>query len=163
MKRILLFCGSLLLLTILTAVIMGNSRWHLERNVHNGKPAGKLSHVEYSLFLDEAQRQWILLPQNMNAFHQPKQPVAAPPTPYEKAMQGYKVTYDPNNPNLKFLSEDGRGGSLEAILQPDGNYLESGPQLATYNYGHPDGLWGIIEHTLWDVLPHFANGNYRVP
>ena len=53
------------------------------------------------------------------------------------------------------------GGSHEAILQPNGVYLTTGPKKATYNYGHPEGVIGIVKHIILDVIPHFANSNYK--
>jgi hypothetical protein len=138
---------------------MGQSSWHLDRNKLNALPTGKLTLKQDNLYHDEAGRSWVLLPARMNAFHQPNGPVPTPAKPYGAAVSN--VDYDPNNPNLKFLSVTKDGGSLEAILQPDGTYLTSGPQQGTYNYGHPTGFRGMLKHALWDVLPHLMNGNYR--
>ncbi len=82
-----------------------------------------------------------------------------PDNPY----RGLKLSqaYDPKNPNLKFLSKTANGGSYEAILQPNGEYLTEGKKKGTYNYGHPDGLWGSLKHTFFDVIPHFVNSNYK--
>lgn len=159
MKRRLIILSTLLSALLITCWIMGQSSWHLDRNRYNALPEGKLTLVKDSLYEDAGGREWILLPASMNAFHQPDHPVAAPARPYGDAVTS--IPYDKDNPNLKFLSMTGEGGSLEAILQPDGTYLTTGPQQGTYNYGHPAGFWGIARHTVWDVLPHFANGAYR--
>jgi len=120
-----------------------------------------LTLVKDTLYQDADRRQWVRLPAHMNTFHQPGHSVAAPAQPYGSAIDTLTFAYEADNPNLKFLSKTENGGSLEAILQPNGNYLTTGPQLGTYNYGHPDGLGGMLRHTIWDVLPHFANGNYE--
>ena len=82
-----------------------------------------------------------------------------PANPYPN-LRG-AVEFDPGNSNLKFLSVNNTGGSHEAILQPDGTFLTTGPKQGTYNYGHPSGLWGSIKHTFFDVIPHFINANYK--
>jgi hypothetical protein len=164
MKRLLVTFFSLLIFLLAVVWTMGQSRWHLNRNEFNDKPAGILTLMNDSLYQDTKGREWVRLPHHMNAFHQPDQPVAAPAAkPYGNSLDSLSIAYEPENPNLKLLSQTEDGGSMEAILQPDGTYLETGPLLGTYNYGHPEGFWGIVKHTLWDVLPHFANGNYRVP
>lgn len=154
---------SLLVLLLAACWFMGQSSWHLDRNVHNDLPAGVLTLEKDMLYKDASGREWVRLPTHMNAFHQPKAPVVAPAQPYGNAISKLTFKYEANNPNLKFLSKTADGGSLEAILQPDGTYLVTGPQFGTYNYGHPQGFWGLVRHTVWDVLPHFANSNYRIP
>ncbi|WP_020568667.1 hypothetical protein [Neolewinella persica] len=163
MKRRLTTFFSLLVFLLAIIWTMGQSRWHLNRNDYNEKPTGTLVVVKDSLYQDTKGREWIRLPHHMNAFHQPANPIPAPAKPYGTALDTLNFTYEPDNPNLKLLSKTEDGGSMEAILQPDGTYLEEGPLLGTYNYGHPEGFRGIVEHTLWDVIPHFANANYRVP
>lgn len=159
-RRLITFLG---LLVFFLAVIwtMGQSRWHLNRNAFNDKPTGQLTLVKDTLYQDTEGREWIRLPAHMNALHQPKGIVTEPAQPYGKALSVLNFSYDPEASNLKFLSITEDGGSMEAILQPDGTYLETGPLFGTYNYGHPEGFWGIVKHTVWDVLPHFANANYR--
>ena len=102
---------------------------------------------------------WELQPAIKNKFHQPGHEVPKPDNPY-LGLQLQK-DYDPKNPNLKFLSKTPDGGSYEVILQPDGKYLTEGKKMGTYNYGHPDGLWGMLKHTFLDVIPHFVNSNYK--
>ena len=162
MKRRLTITFSLLVLFLAACWAMGQSRWHLDRNARNALPTGTLTLKQGMLYEDTTGREWIRLPAHMNAFHQPKKPVAAPPQPYGDAISKLTFEYEADNPNLKFLSKTEDGGSFEAILQTDGTYLETGPHLGTYNYGHPQGAWGMVRHAVWDVLPHFANGNYRV-
>lgn len=157
MKTILITCIIFLLLGILW--LTGHSEWHLNRNQHNQLPKGKLVHQQGDLYLDEAQQTWVLQPSIKNKFHQPNEAIIAPSTPYPNLDA--IIDYDPNNPNLKFLCETDKGGSFEAILQPNGEYLTSGPKLGTYNYGHPSGLWGSIKHVFLDVLPHFVSGDYH--
>ena len=163
MKHFLTITFGLLIVFFAVCWTMGQSNWHLDRNAYNDLPAGKLTLVKDSLYRDTSDRKWIRLPAHMNAFHQPDHPVTAPTQPYGGAITPLTSAYEPDKPNLKFLSKTVDGGSFEAILQPDGTYLETGPQLGTYNYGHPQGIWGMVRHTVWDVLPHFANGDYRVP
>jgi hypothetical protein len=163
MKRRITIFFSLVIFFLAVWWTMGQSRWHLDRNAYNDKPTGQLILVKDTLYRDTEDREWIRLPASMNALHQPKDTVAKPAPPYGNALSKLNFSYDPRASNLKFLCKTEDGGSMEAILQPNGNYLESGPLFGTYNYGHPEGLWGIIKHTVWDVLPHFANGNYRDP
>jgi len=163
MKRRLTILFGLLVFLLAVVWTMGQSRWHLDRNAYNGIPKGQLTLVKDTLYRDTEDREWIRLPARMNALHQPKGSIAKPAIPYGNALSKLNFAYAPNASNLKFLSITEDGGSMEAILQPDGTYLESGPLFGTYNYGHPEGFWGIVKHTVWDVLPHFANGNYRDP
>lgn len=160
-RRIIISTFSILFSFLAVCWAMGQSDWHLERNAHNDLPTGVLTLKNDMLYSDSSGREWVRLPSHMNAFHQPGHPVAAPSQPYGNAINKLTFEYEPNNPNLKLLSKTSDGGSLEAILQPDGTYLETGPQLGTYNYGHPEGLLGFVRHTIWDVLPHFANSHYR--
>lgn len=161
MRRFLTITFCLLLFLIVACLVMGQSRWHIERNALNELPSGKLTLVKDTLYKDANDREWVRLPASMNAFHQPGYAIEAPTPLYGDTISPITFAYDAENPNLKFLSKTPDGGSFEAILQPDGTYLETGPQLGTYNYGHPEGIRGMLSHTLWDVLPHFANGNYK--
>ncbi|GLR16685.1 eCIS core domain-containing protein [Portibacter lacus] len=143
------------------AAIYSTTDDHRERNVQNRFPAGILrdsvtgvtGSYEYveggsNLYLDDENREWRLLSDAKNVFHQP-----------EGAPSGF-------SPNKKFLSFDTRGGSFEAILQPnpDGtytnNWLNSGDRQGTYNYYDPDTA--PVGHVLYDVLPHMVpgGGNY---
>ena len=96
-------------------------------------------------------------------------PGQSPPGPEWEKQPDWKNEFhqpdnvDPDNPfpNKKYLLPDETGGSSEAILQPDGSYLTSGPKQGTYNYYHPEGFWGNTGHVLWDVLPHFFNDDYE--
>lgn len=159
MNRRLRFLLATIVLLLITVWFMGQSQWHLDRNQYNVLPQGKLTQVQDTLYQDSIGRTWIRLPASMNAFHQPGGSVAAPSEPYKDAVT--PLPYDEDNPNLKFLSPLENGESMEAILQPDGTYLTTGPKQGTYNYGHPVGFVGLVKHTVWDVLPHFANGKYR--
>lgn len=126
---------------------------HVDRNRFNVLPTGKLVPIgdadpgfnyrdgHSNSYRDAAGLVWELLPDSMNEFHQP--PGATKPYP-----------------NKKLLHRDSSGGSSEAIRQPDGSYLTTGPQRGTYNFVHPDGLWSNIGHGLRDILPHFVNDDY---
>ncbi len=139
---------------------MGNSGWHLNRNQHNKLPKGELKKViEDKMYKDDNGLLWELQPAIKNKFHQPGGEVEKPENPYPKVDQ--ELDFDPKNPNLKFLSKTKDGGSYEAIMQPKGEYLTKGKKQGTYNYGHPDGLWGSLKHTIFDVIPHFVNSNYK--
>ena len=141
-------------------LILGNSDWHLNRNKHNKFPKGALKPTSKKDFYeDENGLIWELQPSIKNKFHQPGHEVPKPDNPY-LGLQLQK-DYDPKNPNLKFLCKTPDGGSYEVILQPNGEYLTEGKKMGTYNYGHPDGLWGMLKHTFLDVIPHFVNSNYK--
>ena len=144
---------------ILIAWFIGESDWHLDRNKHNKLPVGNLIKVEKSIYKDDNGTVWELQPHIKNKFHQPDEESEVVKNPYPNV--GDELEFDTKNPNLKFLSELENGGSYEAILQPNGEYLTSGIKQGTYNYGHPSGFWGSVKHTFLDVIPHFANGNYK--
>jgi hypothetical protein len=84
---------------------------------------------------------------------------SSPRTPTKKVVSG--LAFNPQTPNWKLLSRTEDGGSHEAILQPNGKYLTTGPKRGTYNYGHPDGLVGMVKHAIYDVIPHFFNTHYE--
>jgi len=135
--------------------------WHVNRNTHNVLPTGKLTLVAANTYQDEQQLIWELQPQQLNIFHQPEHPIEHLKNAYPNLNQ--KPVLDLHNPNLKLLSKTGNGASYEAILQPNGSYLTTGPTQGTYNYGHPAGFIGITKHTLLDVIPHFINAHYQLP
>jgi len=150
----------LILIVIVAFWIMGNSDWHLDRNKHNKLPEGNLKTiVKHETYEDENKLIWELQPAIKNKFHQPDHEVEMVDNPYPNLE--YTKPFDTKNPNLKFLSETPNGGSYEVIIQPDGTYLTEGKKMGTYNYGHPDGLLGSLKHTLYDVIPHFVNSNYK--
>ena len=157
-KKIIMVGGAL---AAFYMVLWGVSRsdWHLKRNRNNTLPEGRLLKVKDSLYIDEKGTGWILQPHRMNVFHQPDSvPVSAIPKPYPDMNP--PPDFDPYHPNLKFLSPDERGGSREAILQPDGSFLVIGSKQGTYNYAHPAGFFGMVKHTLLDVIPHFFSSDY---
>jgi hypothetical protein len=148
-----------LLACTIAVFFMGHSDWHLERNVHNVLPKGTLSNSDSNVYTDGAGITWILQPHSKNIFHQPDTVATAPENPYPNLSSAPE--FDSENPNLKFLSEDGTGGSYEAILQPNGTWLTAGVLQGTYNFGHPSGLWGSVKHFFVDMLPGFVNSEYR--
>lgn len=151
----------ILILLFGTAVfLMGQSKWHLQRNFRNQLPKGKLTLKSGQTYLDEAKLEWERQPHIKNKFHQPNDPVTPIGNPYSIIIDT-SLQMDINNPNLKFLCKLEEGGSYEAILQPDGQYLVDGKKQGTFNYGHPSGLWGMLKHALLDVLPHFVNADYE--
>lgn len=154
----------LLLLLVLvfgmSIYFMGQSKWHLQRNQKNQLPSGKLTLQAAPIYLDEAGLQWERQSHIKNKFHQADGPAEAIPNPYPNVVNE-NLEMDVNNANLKFLCPLKNGGSYEAILQPDGQYLTEGIKQGTYNYGHPSGLGGMLKHTLWDVIPHFVNLDYE--
>lgn len=116
---------------------------------------------EGNFYKDEAGLIWELQPNSKNIFHQPDQtPVPAPPIPVPYPNILPALNYNPDYPNLKFLSLDGKGGSFEGILQPDGTYLIKGKKQGTFNYANPLGFWGYFKHAVLDVIPHLFNSNY---
>lgn len=150
----------LLVLTILILSIWGlsNGSWHTARNDYNLFPVSGLTHLQDNIYLDTLGIRWELQPHSMNTFHQPVEPIEFTGIPYAPVLTG--VEYDPEYPNLKFLSVDDEGGSYEAILQPNGQFLNTGPLLGTYNYCHPEGFFGKIGHGILDVIPHLFCGTY---
>ncbi|WP_367390292.1 hypothetical protein [Lewinella sp. LCG006] len=156
MKMIGLIVVVLLMVTLWWA---GYSDWHLNRNQHNLLPMGQLVQVVGTTYQDSNGRRWELQPASKNIFHQPDEtPVSLPNLPYPN-LAGAPIA-DAMNPNLKFLSPTGKGGSYEAIMQPNGDYLVEAPKMGTYNYGHPSGIWGSLKHVVLDVAPHFICGDY---
>jgi len=148
-----------ILFFLLIIGLISHGDWHLKRNKQNILPKGKLTQIEGEMYLDEAKLKWILQPNSKNFFHQPDQtPVPPIPIPYPNVFPQLK--YDPDYPNLKFLSSDGEGGSYEAIMQPDGTYLIIGKKQGTYNYSDPTGFMGYFKHIFLDVIPHFFTSDY---
>lgn len=156
----------LALLSILVLLLgifwfMGQSDWHLHRNKHNIEPQGGLKQLSEKVFTDDIGRMWERQPAIKNKFHQPAagEEMGVLDHPYPN-VEG-EIEFDSANPNVKFLSLSGDGGSYEAILQPNGAYLLEGGKKGTYNYGHPEGLRGTLKHVVWDVIPHFINADYK--
>lgn len=156
MKKILLI---LVLVLIAALWIVSRSDWHVKRNKHNKLPVGNLKQVKGDTYQDEEGLTWELQPQIKNKFHQPKQASEMIESPYTNIDP--PPAFDKKNPNLKFLCKDDRGGSYEAILQPDGKYLTTGSKQGTYNYSNPSGFFGSLKHFFLDVLPHFFNSKYK--
>ena len=149
----------ILVILVLAFLVFGNSSWHLDRNKFNKIPSGYLKHLKGMIYVDEIGLFWELQDQKKNLFHQPDHEVESINNPYPNVEGGFEL--DTKNPNLKFLCKNGTGGSFEAILQPDGEYLTTGVKQGTFNYGHPEGFWGSFKHALLDVIPHFINARYR--
>jgi hypothetical protein len=149
------------LLIITGLMILSNGDWHLKRNKLNKLPKGILALKKGTIYTDQDGLNWELQAHSKNIFHQPDiTPVPAPPIPVPYPDVEPALKYDPDFPNLKFLSLDGKGGSYECILQPDGLFLIIGKKQGTYNYSNPSGVWGYTKHAFLDVLPHFFNSNY---
>jgi hypothetical protein len=160
MKKTVSVLIGLFLLFIFIGVL-SHGDWHLKRNKHNRLPKGKLTQTDGQKYFDEAGLTWILQANSKNIFHQPdKLPQPAPRIPLLYPNVSPSLDYDPNYPNLKFLSPDGKGASFEAILQPDGTFLINGKKQGTYNYSDPTGFMGYLEHVLLDVIPHFFSSDY---
>lgn len=155
------FAVLLIITIVIGLMVVSCGEWHLKRNKRNKLPKGTLTLQNGAIYMDEAGLSWELQPHSKNIFHQPENtPVPAPPISVPYPNVDPALNYDADYPNLKFLSLDGKGGSYECILQPDGSYLITGKKQGTYNYSNPSGLWGYIKHGLLDVLPHFFNSNY---
>lgn len=148
----------LIVILVASLWMMGQSDWHLNRNKHNKLPEGRLNHLKDNSYEDEVGLIWELQPTIKNLFHQPDQEIQIPVNPYANVTGAPEI--DPKNPNLKFLSVTETGGSYEAILQPNGDYLITGKKKGTYNYGHPDGFFGNTKHVFFDIIPHFINSKY---
>ena len=161
MKK-LIYTGSGIFLFLVIMGVASRGDWHLKRNKRNKLPKGKLKLIDSDKYQDESGRVWILQPDSKNLFHQPAHtPVPAPDHSvlYPNIIPPPK--YNPDYPNLKFLSPDGHGGSYEAIIQPDGSFLLTGKKQGTYNYSDPSGLWGYTKHIFLDVLPHLFSADYK--
>jgi hypothetical protein len=129
---------------------------HLHRNRFNVLPTGALTPLgdasptfvyqegHSNEYRDAAGLLWELQPDWKSKYHQPP---------------GHETSAHPY-PNKKFLHRDASGGSSEAILQPDGTYLTTGPLRGTYNYTDPTSLLGWPGHFLWDILPHYGSQDY---
>ena len=133
--------------------------WHTARNKFNQLPAGNLKHIKDSLFIDSNSDRWILQPHSANIFHQSYEIPLKIELPYPN-ISNRQFEYDPNHPNLKFLQTDYTGGSKEAILQPNGKWLNAGSKMGTFNYSDPTGFWGTLGHGIFDVLPHIFSSDY---
>ena len=144
---------------IIIYVVICQFSWHLNRNVHNILPKGKLMLINANIYQDENDLIWELQPHLMNVFHQPDEIAESRETPYPNMDKPPQLNIE--NPNLKLLRLTNDGESHEAILQPNGDYLTTGPKKSTYNYGHPKGVIGMIKHIILDVFPHFINSNYK--
>ena len=156
-KIVFIVFGLFAILTIIALLSEGN--WHLKRNRNNKLPTGELTKTDGNNYVDEAKLNWILQPNSRNIFHQPDNiPVQSPSTAYPNVSPQLK--YEPNYPNLKFLSPNENGGSYEAILQPDGTYLITGKKQGTFNYSDPTGFFGFSKHIIMDVIPHFFSFDY---
>ncbi len=149
----------LIFILFVSILIIGHSDWHLNRNKHNKLPEGRLKHLKDDIYTDETGLIWELKPHIKNKFHQPDQESEMVNNPYPNV--GGTLTFDPENPYLKFLSKIDNNGSYEAILQPNGKYLTEGPQQGSYNYGHPSGFLGSIKHFFLDMIPHSINTEYK--
>ncbi len=151
----------IIFLLLISLWLIGQSDWHLNRNKHNKLPVGELKALKDDLYKDEAGLIWELQPHIKNKFHQPDsgEEIEIPDNPYPN-VNG-TLPFDRENPNLKFLSRTDNGGSYEAILQPNGEYLTTGLKQGTYNYSHPRGFLGSLKHGIFDVLPHFINSKYK--
>ena len=148
-----------LFITVIFYWITCQFSWHLNRNSLNVLPKGELTQIDISLYQDENHLIWELQPHLMNVFHQPEGVIESVEIAYPN--MDTSPMFDIENPNLKLLRKTKDGGSHEAILQPNGTYLSKGPKKATYNYGHPEGVWGMTKHIILDVFPHFANSDYK--
>jgi hypothetical protein len=156
-----------LIVAVLILVIIGAywvasyGEWHMKRNRRNFLPKGNLVKSGEKLYLDEAGISWELQPDSKNIFHQPEvTPVpSGVKTPYPNISP--PPEYKPDYPNLKFLSMLENSDSAEAILQPDGTWLNEGSKMGTYNYYNPSGFRGYTLHVLLDVIPHLFNTNYE--
>jgi hypothetical protein len=149
----------LIFILLVSYWIIGQSDWHLNRNKHNKLPEGGLKHHKDNMYVDETGLTWELQPHIKNKFHQPDQEIEMVKNPYPN-VDGL-LTFDPKNPNLKFLSKIKNRGSYEAILQPNGEYLTEGLKQGTYNYSHPSGFSDSTKHLFFDVIPHFINSKYK--
>ena len=139
---------------------LAHAEWHTKRNKHNLLPAGTLTFQEDKSYLDSSGRLWLLQSAKGSTFHQPEQQTIFQKNRYPGLDIALK--FNPDYPNLKFLSEDSLGGSVEAIMQVNGTYLEVGAERGTYNYCHPGNLWGKVKHVFADLIPHLINSEYKI-
>lgn len=154
---------------------------HTGRNQYNQFPVGTLTPADGSAnptfqyiegqntFVDAAGREWTLLSDDQNVYHQPDDVVNGFwDNLGQKITDRWNGTERDPFPNKKFISRDEEGGgSFEAILQPDegggysNNWLNHGSKQGSYNYVSPEGIFGNIGHFALDVVPHFFSDNYE--
>ncbi len=150
---------------ILAALLLGLllfsfSDYHLNRNINNQLPIGKLSNIDEITFSDEMENTWILQPNSKNEFHQPSE-IFLNDVSFPYSILEIPPKINPEYPYLKLLCIQKDGSSYEAILKPNNEYLTIGKERGTFNYASPEGLWGSIKHTFIDVIPHFICSEYE--
>lgn len=160
MRKVLRVLIILIASIFLLEFVFAFSSWHLDRNIANVLPEGKLIFIKGNQFKDSKKRVWKLQSQQNNMFHQPTSRFTYKNDFYPNFNVRLRVNRD--KPNIKLLSETGRCSSFEAILQPDGTYLMSGKERSTYNYCHPKDFFGKVGHLFVDVIPHLINSDYKI-
>ena len=165
------------IIIILVFWVVSYSDWHVKRNRNNKLPVNYLKLYEENKYTDESGLIWELQPNSKNIFHQPdtkpktteahkiQPPGPVPPVtiphPFVSVTNIHPIQYDEDYPNKKFLSFGPKGDSYEAIVQPEGTLLTTGPKQGTYNYSNPTGIWGNTKHVFLDVIPHLFNSDYK--
>ncbi len=150
---------SVLALLLSGLLIFSFSDLHSNRNQYNCFPKGFLVQLDSLTYQYEAGLIWGIQSHSNNIFHQPDA-LLVKKQPKKYAILENSPLIDPKHPNIKLLFLLPSGGSYEAILQPDGTYLNTGKKLGTYNYSSPKGFWGSTKHLIYDVIPHLINSNY---
>lgn len=156
MKKRILIVLAILLIGLL---IFSFSDLHVNRNSNNRFPMGFLTQKDSVTYQDEAGLIWEIQPHSLNTFHQPDAlPLITEDMIYKDLENSPLI--DPEHPNIKLLCLLPNGDSYEAILQPNGSYLNKGSKISTYNYSSPKGFWASVKHGIVDVIPHLINSNY---
>ncbi len=156
MKKFVLIVLAVLLAGLL---VFSFSGLHSNRNNNNRFPKGFLTQKDSVTYQDEVGLIWEIQPHGANTFHQPDAlPVVTHNQKYKVLENSPRI--DPEHPNVKLLCLLPSGTSYEAILQPNGTYLNTSSKTSTYNYSSPKGFWASVKHGIFDVLPHLINSNY---
>ena len=113
--------------------------WHFERrHDNNAQPAG-LAELAGS-----EGPEWTELSKSLSIYHD------------DGVGASERKFVRPNNDSFLGL------GGHEAVWNPDTQTLiKEGPFRATYNYVHPDGIFGGFGHVIFDVIPYWFGGTER--
>lgn len=124
-------------------------RVHLNRNAFNIGAVRTLQRSERGVYVDENNRIWHELNPVLNYFHLPRD------TKLQSMTLGQY--HEQARWTRKFLSEDGRGGEYEMVVDKRGLRITEGEFQETYNF-RPSSNWA--DHIRFDIKPHLVNLRY---